>query len=113
MKIISNDLYCGIERWDDPGDYPNSLASGPLPSYNYCEYGGEFIFEAENEDELKELDTVDDWVGEWIINECEVDSYCSPSYKCEVEGNRCTVTITDAECEEPEYDGPDRREDDY
>jgi hypothetical protein len=113
MKIISNDLYCGIERWDDPGDYPNGLASGPLPSYNYCEYGGEFVFESENDEELKELEAVEDWIGDYVNDVCDIPSYCSPSFKCEVEGNRCTVTITDAECEEPEYDGPDRREDDY
>ena len=113
MKIISNDLYCRIEMWDDPGDYPNALAAGPLPSYGYCEYGGEFVFEAESDEELKELETVDEWIDEWAIFDCDIERGCSPRYKCEVEANRCTVTITDAECEEPEYDGPDRYEDDY
>jgi hypothetical protein len=113
MKIISNDLYCGIERWDDPGDYPNGLASGPLPSHHYCEYGGEFVFEAENDEELKELDNVDDWIGDWVNDKCDITSYTNPSYHCEVEGNRCVVTITSADPEEPEYDGPDRPEDDY
>jgi hypothetical protein len=111
MKIISNDLYCGTEIWDDPGVYPNAVAGSPLPSYGYCEYGGEFIFEAENDEDLKELETVEDWIDEWVNNECNIDRDCSARYKCEVEGNRCTVTITDAEYTEPEPDYPDRPED--
>jgi hypothetical protein len=113
MKIITNDLYCRTEIWDDPGDYPNNCAGYPLPSYGYCEYGGEFIFEAENDEEIKELETVDDWIDEWANNDCDIERYCSPRYKCVVEGNRCTVTITDAEYDDPGYDGPDRHEDDY
>ena len=112
MKIVSNDLYCKIEWWDDPGDYPNGLAAGPLPSEAYCDYGGSFIFEAENENEIKELEEVDDWIGDWCGSECDIDSYTNPSYCCKVEGNRCVVTIVDADPEEPEYDGPDR-DDDY
>ena len=26
-----------LERWEDPGDYPNGCAGGPKPSYNYLE----------------------------------------------------------------------------
>ncbi|NDD54517.1 hypothetical protein EBZ39_11690 [bacterium] len=105
MKIISNDLYCQIERWDDPGDYPNGLAAGPLPSYSYCEFGGEFVFETENDEELKELDNVDDWIGDWVRDQCDIGGHIYPSYRCEVEGNRCVVTITEAEVEE--YDPAD------
>lgn len=113
MKVIHNDLYCRPEWWDDPGDYPNGLAAGPLPSYAYCDYGGEFIFEAENDEELKELETVEDWIGEWADSACDIDRDCSPDYKCEVEGKCCTVTITGADYTEPEPDYPDRYEDDY
>ena len=35
MKIIKNTLESVIDRWDDPGDYPNGLAGGPLPSRDY------------------------------------------------------------------------------
>ena len=35
MKVIKNTLDTVIERWDDPGDYPNGLAGGPLPSKNF------------------------------------------------------------------------------
>jgi hypothetical protein len=45
-KIISNTLSWEVETWDDPGDYPNSLASGPQPSYQYYEHsGGELVLE--------------------------------------------------------------------
>lgn len=111
MKIVSNDLYCKIEWWDDPGDYPNGLAAGPLPSEAYCDYGGSFVFEAENEEELKELETVEDWIDDYVNDQSDIDSYTNPSYDCEVEGNRCVVTITGADPEEPEYDGPDRYDD--
>lgn len=34
------------DTWDDPGDYPNSLASGPLPSYQYLDsIDGEIVIE--------------------------------------------------------------------
>jgi len=35
MKVIKNTLELVMERWDDPGDYPNGLAGGPLPSKDF------------------------------------------------------------------------------
>lgn len=35
MRIVSNTLEAEVDTWDDPGDYPNAVASGPLPSYNF------------------------------------------------------------------------------
>jgi|GEM_PF-1740229 len=35
MKVLENTLAVEVDRWDDPGDYPNSIASSPLPSYDY------------------------------------------------------------------------------
>lgn len=37
MKILKDTLEVGVETWDDPGSYPNSLAYSPLPSYDYVE----------------------------------------------------------------------------
>jgi hypothetical protein len=31
MKVISNTLKAVWDRFEDPGDYPNALAAGPLP----------------------------------------------------------------------------------
>lgn len=51
MKIIKNDFSLEFDTWDDPGDYPNGVASGPLPSYDYvCEVNGEILMEIEPED---------------------------------------------------------------
>ena len=33
MKIIKNTLEVITSVWEDPGDYPNALARGPLPSH--------------------------------------------------------------------------------
>ena len=33
MKIIKNTLEVITSVWEDPGDYPNVLARGPLPSH--------------------------------------------------------------------------------
>lgn len=60
MKIISNTLDPCIERWDDPGDYPNNCVSGPLPSYDYvAEIEGEVVVEIEPGDFLGEKLEID------------------------------------------------------
>lgn len=101
MKIISNDLYCNVDLWTDPGDYPNSVAGSPLPSCYECDFGGEIILEAESKDEFE---NIDDWLDDLIKNECEIKA--SLQYNYNIEGNRCVVTITDAEYtpEKPEPD---------
>jgi hypothetical protein len=106
MKILNNDLYCQTEVWDDPGDYPNAVAGYPLPSETYCDFGGVFEFEAENEDEIKELEDPNDMVYDWVYEECEIERGCSLDLDIQVEGNRCVVTIVSAEYEpdEPDYD---------
>jgi len=59
MKVLSNTLELCIETWDDPGDYPNALASGPLPSYSYIA-GVDGILRVElEESDVKELQTGD------------------------------------------------------
>ena len=47
MKTISNTLKAIWDRWEDPGDYPNSLASGPLPPgpWRVSEIEGEVVVE--------------------------------------------------------------------
>lgn len=37
MKIVKDTTKLHFNRWHDPGDYPNSLAGGPLPSYTYLD----------------------------------------------------------------------------
>lgn len=31
IRVTQNDLSAEVEHWDDPGDYPNNIASRPLP----------------------------------------------------------------------------------
>ena len=45
MKIIKNTLKAVLDRWEDPGDYPNALAAGPLPPgpWQVVEIEGEVV----------------------------------------------------------------------
>ena len=53
LKIISDSLEPVIERWDDPGDYPNNVASAPLPSHDcVAAVEGEVVVELEPADFL-------------------------------------------------------------
>lgn len=51
MKVTKDTLGITTDRWSDPGDYPNSLASGPLPDGpEYVEeVYGEVVVEGYNE----------------------------------------------------------------
>ena len=100
MKITSNDLYCEIESYDDPGDYPNNLASGPLPSEQKCIFGGEMIIEAENDEDVLNFKNVNRWIKSFVAKHFICESNISPVFNYEVTGNTCTVTILDADVEE-------------
>ena len=58
-QVITNTLETLVERWDDPGDYPNNVASGPLPSYDYIGgMEGELVVEL-NEEEMNEWNSLE------------------------------------------------------
>lgn len=69
MRIISNTLDVEIQKWSDPGDYPNSAAGEPLPSYDYVsDVNGEVRVELSTEEvlefqEAREAGEVQDWVS--------------------------------------------------
>ena len=77
MKTISDTLSLVIDRWDDPGDYPNSLAAGPLPSYDQvCDIEGSITIELEPSD----IEAMDEeqrkdqaHIIEYILEEIEYD----------------------------------------
>lgn len=97
LKVISNDLYCNVERWDDPGDYPNNCAAYTLPSYDYCEFDGFLVFKAETEDELKSFENINNWIGDYVDKVVDkIDTNCSLSYDCKITGDTCEVTIKEA-----------------
>lgn len=121
MKILEDSLEAVVERWDDPGDYPSNMGSGPLPSYNYVEaVEGEVVIELEPAD-LDEMDPErlmdrDTLVREWIAEnsgEVEYDLPHGISISkwtiAKVEGMKATLTVDEFESEgverpEPEWE---------
>ena len=104
MKIISNTLEIKIGRWDDPGDYPNALAAGPLPSYDYVEevFGALVIQLEDGDDPVAE--------GSYPINGSSAPGYCALCRKLEIEqygrvlnqvGLNHKKAVTDAGCKHP------------
>lgn len=63
MKVLENTMEAVIDRWDDPGDYPNALAAGPLPSYDY--YAG-IEGEAKIEMTPEELEEWKEFGEDWL-----------------------------------------------
>ena len=60
MKTKSN-FEISWAMWTDGGDYPNSLAGGPLPSHSYPEeVTGEFTVELSEDDDHIELEELED-----------------------------------------------------
>lgn len=55
MKIIKNNLEIVVSTWQDDGDYPNGLASGPLTS-SYCveDIKGHLLIQIEKKDQENE-----------------------------------------------------------
>lgn len=55
MKIIENTLEVITSVWEDPGDYPNALARGPLPSHLCVEnVSGHLLIQIEKSDKENE-----------------------------------------------------------
>lgn len=102
MKVISDSLELVWERWDDPGDYPNAVASHPLPSYHYPVVEGEIIVEAENQEDIDSFDCISDWVWDYI--DLDVNR---ATWKSKINGNVCTIWVEECEADFPEDDGPE------
>ena len=115
MKVIKDTLEIEIDRWDDPGDYPNAVASGPLPSYDYIsDVIGEVVIELEDGDDPVEsgsyasLEEVNYDVFE-ALEEAVPEQVTVSKWDVTREGNRLTITVADFEAEpyeapEPDYD---------
>jgi hypothetical protein len=100
MKCLKNTLKIEAEVWDDPGDYPNSIASRALPSYSYLTCDGELILEFEEND--GSIDEFIEYFNDWICCGKEADSigayvyvpgHWYPDWQFNVEGNKITVTV--------------------
>jgi len=84
MKTISDTLELVIDRWDDPGDYPNSLAAGPLPSYDQvCDIEGSITVELETSD----LESMD---GEQIKDQAHIIEYILDEIEYDLQSVRIT-----------------------
>lgn len=87
-----------IERWDDPGDYPNALASRPLPSRYYpSDIEGELIITQEHEGEAfpSPTEILDDLEGHIDNKDYDAASYGITSTKITYEiGEKWKITVT-------------------
>jgi hypothetical protein len=99
IKVISNTLEVEWERWDDPGDYPNAVASGPLPSYDYAIVEGELVIEADDPEEFEDIDADE---------LADLSGVKVTSWGKKIEGTRCTLWVEECEGERPEPDYDDR-----
>jgi hypothetical protein len=69
MKILHNTLRAVVETWQDPGDYPNALAQGPLPDRKYLAgVDGKLVVELTYNEMLKLIEFGWDW---FLSNETE------------------------------------------
>jgi hypothetical protein len=80
MKILTNALQEHMERWSDPGDYPNGLAGGPLPSRNFvADVTGTVVIECTGDELLEALSGNCDLQSELDLvvelENCKVDSW--------------------------------------
>lgn len=74
MKFISDTTKILIEKWSDPGNYPNAVASSPLPSYDYVAgIEGEIMVHLDTKDEFNRLlhITDEDSIEVWLSEVCD------------------------------------------
>jgi hypothetical protein len=108
MKILKNTLQVEIDTWDDPGDYPSNMGSGPLPSYKYIDrVEGEVVVELDPEELDCYLEDPSDILND-IPMPKEISSWKLAEEK--VEGNIITLYVADFEASDYEAE-PDYKED--
>lgn len=114
IETVSNTLELEIDVWSDPGDYPNALASGPLPSYNYAsEISGELVLKVNNSLSLMEMivaiftlnleaifpeDVHEDELNDIACEELPCD-VSSATWNIERRGDYITMTVEEFEAE--------------
>ena len=118
MKIISNSLYCKLEKrkmgyWESSGSDWQHKPVSQWPTIYSGRFGGKLVFESENEDEFRSFKNGCNNGGRfknaanngnvesiesWIKNVCGISAKFIIDYDWELEGNRFTLTIVDASC---------------
>ena len=114
MKVLKSKLTLVIDCWSDPGDYPNGLASGPLPSRDFVEdVAGLLTFELEAADIGNlEGDTSIAAVQSYLDGNANLIDHGEPGLTVkswdmhDVQGSVVTVAVKEFEAEvpEPDYD---------
>lgn len=95
-KEIKNTLSLSFDRWDDPGDYPNSLASGPLASYNYVDsIDGELVYELTDEEIQDYEESEEDFVESLELPEW--DECHGVTWHHDLANNTLTFTVAEVE----------------
>ena len=116
MEILSNTLESVIEEWSDPGDYPNAVASRPLPSYQYIEsVDGEVCIKLDAEDIQAMHECREDFLGNLDVDlPPEIQRVEWHAIKIEIKDGHTILVLTVAKFEaSPDcgQDDPPDRED--
>ena len=96
MRILENTVSVKLEIWDDPGDYPNGLASGPLTScYQLEDIEGHLIIQVEQSD--REMD-------DWYEQGKDINLYAMmESHRISIDGIKITEWQTHPEMDEQDF----------
>lgn len=110
MKIVKDTLEPLVDTWSDPGDYPNAVASGPLPDYDYLAgVEGEVVVELTTEEFARYQECPEDFLREELDVRMP-DGILSWELQVDkVEGTTLTISVLEVEAD-PDWrpdDGPD------
>ena len=107
MKVVKDTLEPLVERWDDPGDYPNNVASGPLPSYDYLAgVEGELILELTAEELVDYQECPEDFLDNMDV-ELPSGIRWVKWQQDKLEGTVLTLSVKECEGDIPDNDGPE------
>ena len=112
MKLLNSTLKLHIETWDDPGDYPNGLASGPLPSKQFVEsVEGRVTVQLEPSDiDSMEGDISLDSLGDYLTDNAGSVDHGMPGLRvkrwgiCKLDDTIVTLDVSEFEAGVPERD---------
>jgi hypothetical protein len=103
MKTVSDTLEPLVEKWSDPGDYPNAVAQSPLPSYDYLAgVEGELKLQLTDEEMTELLQTLDcESLDFWMVEIADIglpDGIENGTWQIDkVENNVVTLSLHDTE----------------
>lgn len=109
MKVLKNTLELETDTWSDPGDYPNSLAAGPLPDRKeVVGVLGELVVELTPEEFANYQECPEDFLSEMDVETPDGVSWCKFKVT-ETKGTALTIEVDDYDVD-PDFgvdDGPE------